>query len=146
MDELLKSSRSEIVSLFNDELTTFLSELLKIFGNLDKEKAALNKLSTYKNLIHTGLYANKESGIEMFSGYILSKGNEEFSSRISNKDYEFFYELSSNTTTSNKFTDIIMIIKNLFIQLDINNKESIFGYLDNLCSLSNIYAMKKLTK
>ena len=144
MEELLQLNNVEIITIFNDELKTFLNELLKIFNNVEHETNSLKQLIKYKQLIETGLSANIETGIEMFSGYIFAKNNENFSSKISNRDYNYFYELSSTVTTNNKLSEIILIIKQLFSSLDDSNKESIFGYLDNLCTLANIYAMKKL--
>jgi hypothetical protein len=148
MDEILSLSQLEIVTIFNDELKTFLTELLKIVNQLknitDTDTDNINKLLSYKNLIETGISANKEIAIDMFAGYIFSAGNEQFCEKISSKDYEFFYKMEEQIDKTNKLSEIIMIIKNLFIELSEVNKESIFGYLENLSTLSNIYAMKKI--
>ena len=148
MDELLKLSKIEIVQIFNDELMTFLSELLKIFNeiNIKSNKDSINKLMSYKNLIETGILANKELAIEMFSGYIFKKENEDFCKKISEKDYEYFITNQNKLDNSNKFEDLIDIIKDLFLQLSEINKENIFGYLDNLSTLANIFVMKKISK
>lgn len=144
MDELLKLSKSEIVSIFNDELKIFLSELLKIFEQINKDR--VNKLLSYKNLIETGIIANKELAIEMFSGYIFKKENEDFCKKISEKDYEYFIKNQDKLDKSNKFEDLIGIIKELFLQLSEMNRENIFGYLENLSTLANIFVMKKISK
>ena len=145
MDQLSELSTLEIVTLFNDELITFISELLKIFNQIKNvPKSSTNTIMTYKNLIQTGIKINKEIGIEMFSGYIYSKGNEDFCEKISSRDYEFFYKIDENLEENNQLAEIIIIIKNLFIELSEQNKENIFGYLDNLSVLSNVYFMKKM--
>ncbi len=152
MDELLKLSKIEIVKIFNDELMIFLSELLKIFNEVNKEnKNSINKdnvnvLISYKNLIETGIVVNKEIAIEMFSGYIFKKENEDFYKKISEKDYEYFIKNKDKLDKTNKFENLISIIKDLFVQLSETNKESIFGYLENLSTLSNIFVMKKISK
>ena len=144
MEQLLALNKSDVIIIFNDELTTFLSELLKIFTQLKSNKETTNQLLNYKNLIESGISANVETGVEMFAGYIFSEGNDDFCQRISNKDYNFFYKLEESIDKSNKFSEVIMLIKNLFIQLNDTNKESIFGYLENLCTLANVYAIKKM--
>ena len=144
MEQLLALNKFDIIIIFNDELTTFLSELLKIFTQLKSNKETTNQLLNYKNLIESGISANVETGIEMFAGYIFSEGNGNFCQRISDRDYNFFYKLEESFDKSNKFSDVIMLIKNLFIQLNDTNKESIFGYLENLCTLANVYAIKKI--
>ena len=144
MEQLLALNKSDIIIIFNDELTTFLSELLKIFTQLKSNKETINQLLNYKNLIDSGISANIETGIEMFAGYIFSEGNDDFCQRISDRDYNFFYKLEESIDKSNKFSEVIMLIKNLFIQLNDTNKESIFGYLENLSTLANVYAIKKI--
>ena len=144
MDELLGLTRLEIVSIFNDELNTFLTELLKIVNELKIDTDNINKLLSYKSLIETGISANKEIAIDMFAGYIFSAGNENFCEKISSKDYDYFYKMEEQIDKTNKLSEIIMIIKNLFMKLSEVNKESIFGYLENLSTLSNIYAIKKI--
>ena len=144
MDELLALPRLEIVTIFNDELNTFLTELLKIVNEIKIDTDNINKLLSYKNLIETGISANKEIAIDMFAGYIFSAGNENFCEKISSKDYEYFYKIEEQIDKTNKLSEIIMIIKNIFMKLSEVNKESIFGYLENLSTLSNIYAMKKI--
>ena len=152
MNELLQLSKIEIVKIFNDELMIFLSELLKIFNEVNKKnKDSINKdnvniLISYKNLIETGIVVNKEIAIEMFSGYIFKKENEDFYQKISEKDYEYFIQNKDKLDKSNKFENLISIIKDLFVQLSETNKESIFGYLENLSTLSNIFVMKKISK
>jgi len=137
MDELLAVSQLEIVTIFNDELKTFLTELLKIVTKLKNttDTDDMNKLLSYKNLIETGISANKEVAIDMFAGYIFSEGNEKFCEKISSRDYDFFYKMEEQINKTNKLSEIIMIIKNLFIELSEVNKESIFGYLENLSTL-----------
>ena len=142
MDELLKLTKTEIVTIFNDELNTFLTELLLIIKNVEVNDDNRSKLLSYKNLIDTGISTNKEIGIEMFSGYIFS--NDNFYEKISSRDYDFFYKMDEEIDKTNKFVEIIIIIKNLFIQLSETSKDNLFGYLENLSTLSNIYAMKKI--
>jgi hypothetical protein len=96
--------------------------------------------------METGINSNKEIGVDMYAGYIFAKGNEEFSEKISARDYNFFYKMEEQIGKSNKFAEILIIVKNLFIQLSDSNKECIFGYLENLTLLANVYAMKKLAK
>ena len=142
-----KLSRDEIITLFNDELITFISELLKIFNQINKNipEESFNTIITYKNLIETGIAINKEIGIEMFSVYIFSKANNEFSNKISARDYEYFYNIEEDLNGQNHLIELIMIIKNLFRELSSENQENIFGYLENLCVLSNGYFLKKIT-
>jgi len=142
MDELLKLTKTEIVTIFNDELNTFLMELLLIIKNVEVNDDNRSKLLSYKNLIDTGISTNKEIGIEMFSGYIFS--NDNFYDKISSRDYDFFYKMDEEIDKTNKFVEIIIIIKKLFIQLSETSKDNLFGYLENLSTLSNIYAMKKI--
>jgi len=145
MDQLVELNKVEIVKMFNDELITFISELLKILNQIKNiNNSEINTIMTYKNLIQTGIIINKEIGIEMFSGYIYAEGNEEFCEKISSKDYNFFYKIEENLDKTNQLAEIIFIIKNLFVQLSEQNKENIFGYLDNLSILSNVYFMKKI--
>lgn len=142
MDELLKLTKTEIVTIFNDELNTFLTELLLIIKNVEVNDDNRSKLLSYKNLIDTGISTNKEIGIEMFSGYIFS--NDNLYDKISSRDYDFFYKMDEEIDKTNKFVEIIIIIKKLFIQLSETSKDNLFGYLENLSTLSNIYAMKKI--
>ena len=144
MEQLLALNKSDVVIIFNDELLTFLSELLKIFSQVKSNNDTTSELLNYKTLIESGIAANKETGVEMFAGYIFSEGNDDFCKKIADRDYDFFYKLEENIDKSNKFSKVIMLIKNLFIQLSDTNKESICGYLENLCTLANVYAMKKL--
>jgi hypothetical protein len=145
MDELLSLKRSEIVSIFNDELKTFLSELLKIVNNLKINNDKVEKLLSYKSLIETGIMANVEIAINMFTGYIFGKGNDDFCKKITERDYNFFLNMEEQIDKKNNLVDIIVIIKEIFLQLSENNRESIFGYLENLSTLGNIFVMKKLS-
>jgi len=145
MDKLLELPKKDIIAIFNDELTTFLSELIKIFSALNK-KDNIAALVTYKTMIENGISINNEIAIEMFSSYIFGTGNEEFCSKISARDYSFFFNTSFVTDETNKLAEIITIIKSLFIELSEGNKENIFGYLENLSTLANIYTMKNLSK
>ena len=144
MDQLMELSKDEVVSLFNSELTTFLSELVKIFSKISTDSSNFSQLLSYKSLIEVGISTNREVGIDMYAGYIFSSGNEGFNEKISSRDYDFFYKMEDKIDKSNKFAEILLIVKHLFIQLSESNKENIFGYLENLMLLANIYAVKKL--
>lgn len=146
MDQLMALSKDEVVSLFNGELTTFLSELVKIFSNMSVDTNSFSQLLSYKSLIETGINSNREIGADMFAGYIFASGNETFGEKISSRDYDFFYKMEESIDKSNKFAEILLIIKHLFIQLSESNKENIFGYLENLVLLANVYAIKKIGK
>lgn len=146
MDQLMELSKDHVVSLFNSELTTFLSELVKIFSKMNVDTTCYSQLISYKSLMETGINSNRDIGVDMFAGYIFADGNEAFSEKISSRDYNFFYKMEEQIGKSNKFAEILLIVKNLFIQLSESNKESIFGYLENLTLLANVYAMKKLGK
>jgi hypothetical protein len=146
MDQLMELSRDEVVTLFNGELSTFLSELVKIFSKMAVDTKSYNQLLSYKSLIETGINSNKEIGVDMFAGYIFASGNESFMEKISSRDYNFFYKMEETIGTANKFAEVLLIVKHLFIQLTETNKENIFGYLENLALLANVYAIKKLGK
>jgi len=146
MDQLMQLSKDEVVTLFNGELSTFLSELVKIFSKMTVDQVSFNQLLSYKSLIEAGINSNKEIGVDMFAGYIFSSSNDDFIEKISSRDYDFFYKMEEKIDSSNKFAEILLIIKHLFIQLSDINKENIFGYLENLSLLANVYAMKKLGK
>jgi hypothetical protein len=146
MDQLMQLSKDEVVTLFNGELSTFLSELVKIFSKMTVDQVSFNQLLSYKSLIEAGINSNKEIGVDMFAGYIFSSSNDDFMEKISSRDYDFFYKMEEKIDSSNKFAEILLIIKHLFIQLSDTNKENIFGYLENLSLLANVYAMKKLGK
>ena len=145
MDQLMELSKDEVVTLFNSELSTFLSELVKIFSKMSVDQGSFNQLLSYKSLIETGINSNKEIGADMFAGYIFSS-SDNFMEKISLRDYDFFYSMEEKIDSSNKFAEVLLIIKHLFIQLSDSNKENIFGYLENLALLANVYAMKKLGK
>lgn len=145
MDQIMQLSKNEVVTLFNSELSTFLSELVKIFSLLSVEPSSFNQLLSYKSLIETGINSNKEIGADMFAGYIFSS-SDNFMEKISSRDYDFFYSMEEKIDSSNKFAEVLLIVKHLFIQLSESNKESIFGYLENLALLANVYAIKKLGK
>ncbi len=145
MDQLMELSKDEVVTLFNSELSTFLSELVKIFSKMSVDQGSFNQLLSYKSLIETGINSNKEIGADMFAGYIFSS-SDNFMEKISSRDYDFFYSMEEKIDSSNKFAEVLLIIKHLFIQLSDSNKENIFGYLENLALLANVYAMKKLGK
>lgn len=146
MDQLMELSRDEVVTLFNGELSTFLSELVKIFSKMQVDTKSYNQLLSYKSLIETGINSNKEIGVDMFAGYIFASENESFMEKISSRDYNFFYKMEETIGATNKFAEVLLIVKHLFIQLTETNKENIFGYLENLALLANVYAMKKLGK
>lgn len=146
MEQIMQLPKEQVVSLFNSELSTFLSELVKIFSKMNVDNSSYSQLLSYKSLMETGISSNKEIGVDMFAGYIFAKGNEEFSDKISSRDYNFFYKMEEQIGKTNKFAEILLIIKNLFIQLSSFNKECIFAYLENLSLLANVYAMKKFSK
>jgi hypothetical protein len=146
MDQLMALSKDEVVSLFNGELSTFLSELVKIFSKMSVDSSSYSQLLAYKSLIETGIGSNREVGADMFAGYIFATGNETFGEKISSRDYNFFYQMEEKIDKSNKFAEVLLIVKHLFIQLSESNKENIFGYLENLVLLANVYAVKKLSK
>jgi len=148
MDQLMELSKDEVVTLFNGELLTFLSELVKILSNMSVDSSSFNQLLSYKSLIETGINSNKDIGADMFAGYIFSPSSmsEGLVEKISSRDYDFFYKMEEKISSSNKFAEVLLIIKRLFIQLTDTNKENIFGYLENLALLANVYAMKKLGK
>jgi len=139
-------SKDEVVSLFNSELTTFLSELVKIFSKMSVDSSSYSQLLSYKSLIETGINSNRDVSADMFAGYIFADGNETFAEKISSKDYNFFYQMEEKIDKSNKFAEVLLVVKHLFIQLSESNKENIFGYLENLVLLSNVYAIKKIGK
>lgn len=146
MDQLMSLSKDEVVSLFNSELTTFLSELVKILSKMNIDSSSYSQLLTYKSLIETGINSNRDIGADMFAGYIFAVGNETFVDKISSKDYNFFYKMEEEIDQSNKFAEVLLIVKHLFIQLSESNKENIFGYLENLVLLANVYVVKKMGK
>ena len=146
MDQLMSLSKDEVVSLFNSELTTFLSELVKILSKMNIDSSSYSKLLTYKSLIETGINSNRDIGADMFAGYIFAVGNETFVDKISSKDYNFFYKMEEEIDQSNKFAEVLLIVKHLFIKLSESNKENIFGYLENLVLLANVYVVKKMGK
>lgn len=147
MDQLLNLTKDESVVLFNSELLIFLSELIKIVTAMNIDTATLNKLLSYKSLIDTGISANKEIGVEMCASYIIMPENENIIQKVNDRDYDFFYSMDSTTIdNTNQFTDILLIIKDLFMQLSETNKENVFAYLENLILLGNVYVMKKLKK
>jgi hypothetical protein len=144
MEQLMALSKDEVVSLFNSELTTFLSELVKIFSKMNIDSSSYSQLLSYKSLIETGINSNREIGADMFAGYIFAVENETFVDKISTKDYDFFYKMEEKIDKSNQFAEVLLIVKHLFIQLSESNKENIFGYLENLVLLANVYVVKKI--
>jgi hypothetical protein len=135
-------SKKDIINIFNSEIIVFITELLKIFKYYESNADTITELQYYKNLIETGISVNIESGVEMFSSYLLMEGNEDFLDKIKNKDYDYFYKMQIQD--NNNFSDIIKIIKKISLKLNEENKSNIFGYLENLSILSNIYVIKKM--
>ena len=105
MDQLMELPKEQVVTLFNGELSTFLSELVKIFSKMSLESTSYSQLLSYKALIETGINSNRDIGVDMFAGYIFGKGNNEFSEKISSRDYNFFYKMEEQIDKSNKFAD-----------------------------------------
>ena len=142
MDDLLKLEKKNIIMLFNEELSIFLTELQRIFSEINECSTSASKISTYKKTIKSAIKVNTTIGISMFSAYIFDDANKNFSEKISAGDYDYFLELSSTLDNTNAFYDIITIIKSLFIKLSEESKTNIFGFLKNLTLLANVFVLK----
>jgi len=144
MENIKNLKKDEIAKMFNEQIKIFIKEIIKIMENANDKKLDINKIKYYKTNMKAGLAMNKYSGIDMFSGYILSDENKDFTSKIVERDYNYFYSMTYEKEVDNSMAEMIIIIKNILNNLCDENKENIFGYLENLCTLSNIYAMKKI--
>jgi hypothetical protein len=144
MENIKNLKKDEIAKMFNQQIKIFIKEIIKIMENANDKKLDINKIKYYKTNMKAGLAMNKYSGIDMFSGYILSDENKDFTSKIVERDYNYFYSMKYEKNVDNSMAEMIMITKNILNNLCDENKENIFGYLENLCTLSNIYAMKKI--
>ena len=133
-----------VVDLFNEQLKDFIEQIIVIIKFLNDDKTLSISL-TYNNYIKTAISCNKVSGIETFSGYIFSSENQDFTKKISERDINYFNNINFENQASNNLLDLIKIIRNIVPQLGNANQEKIFSYLDNLCTLSNIYTLKTIT-
>lgn len=140
----IKMKLSEYVTLFNEQLQEFIDQLNNIINHLNDEKT-LSISSTYNNCIKAALYMKQDTCIEAYSGYILKPENKDFTTKIAERDLNYFNNIQFENQASNNLLDLIKIIRNVVPQLKNEDQEKIFGYLENLCTLSNLYALEKIS-
>jgi hypothetical protein len=144
MENIKNLKKEELVVIFNDQIKTFIKQIIKITETANDKNLDLSKIKYYKNSLKAGLVINKYTAIDMFSGYILSEENKDFTKKIGERDYNYFYNIKYEKDVENSLADMIQITRNIMNNLNDENKENIFGHLENLCLLTNLYTIKKI--
>ena len=62
------------------------------------------------------------------------------------RNYEYFYLLADNDIIEPEFRELLSIIKTVSYGIDDETKNIIFGYIENITVLADIYAYKKMEK
>ena len=64
--------------------------------------------------------------------------------QVQAKNYKYFYALVDNDIVDVEFRDLLQIIKTVSMGIDEESMENIFGYIENVTVLANIYACKTI--
>lgn len=146
MSDLMSMSINDITNIFNDELNTFLNQLIHIATQLNIDKKDFNKISLSRRTLEQGMSINKSICIDMYAAFLFAHGHENFIENIKNRKYDYFYNLMETEEIQEDFKELLSIISTVSYSLSDDLKNDIFGYLENISVLSNIYAIKKIKK
>jgi maltodextrin utilization protein YvdJ len=136
----------DLISVFNDQITEFLSQLQVIIDDLTERdlmsRRSKANLEFYKNMVEKAISVNQEILIETFGSYILTE--PDLVNRVVERDEQFFinYDYSGTTDDAN-IQELIMIVKDVSQHIGDDNKDTVFEYLQILCQLTVAYAQKK---
>lgn len=125
-----------ILAAFNNQLSEFLDDVVRLFPNDIDIRAAKNSLSMMKKmnpkLILTAWY-NYVS--QPYGEEILNKGLEPFIEKNYTEDIKYLED-------SSKVLEVIDRIRNPIKEMNNTDKDISLKYINNLNKLSNIYFTK----
>jgi len=82
----------------------------------------------------------------MYAFFLLKPEFETFLENVQKRNYEYFYLLADNDIIEPEFRELLSIIKTVSYGIDDETKNIIFGYIENITVLADIYAYKKMEK
>lgn len=144
MTDLLSASIDTIVKTFNDEMITFLNQLMVIADQIEISKVNLSKVQFSKRTLVQAININSIICINLFAAFILNPEFSDFLEQVQAKNYKYFYALVDNDIVDVEFRDLLQIIKTVSMGIDEESMENIFGYIENVTVLANIYACKTI--
>jgi hypothetical protein len=144
MAELLSASIDTIVKTFNDELNTFLNQLMLIADQITISKSNLSKVQISKRRLVQAMQINSVLCINLYATFLLNPEFEDFLPNVQSRNYEYFYILADNEKIEPQFKELLSIIKTVSYDIDDELKNIVFGYVENITILANIFACKKL--
>ena len=142
MDELMNASSNEINMIFNDELVTFLCQLISVAKQMNMKKSEFIKVETSKTKLVQSIEINKSLCINLYATFLLDPKFESFLTNIQQRNYKYFYDLTESETFDDDFKDLMIIIKSVSYDVSNEIKDDIFGYVENLTILASVFAMK----
>jgi|SaaInlStandDraft_4_1057021.scaffolds.fasta_scaffold08018_2 hypothetical protein len=146
MADLLAANIDTIVKTFNDELNTLLNQLMIIADQIEISKTDLCKVKASKKQLLDAIYINVNLCVNMYAFFLLKPEFETFLENVQKRNYEYFYLLADNDIIEPEFRELLSIIKTVSYGIDDETKNIIFGYIENITVLADIYAYKKMEK
>lgn len=146
MDELLNSSITDIVTIFNDELNVMLNQLIIITKKLNMTEDEKNTVFNSKNKLCNAIKVNENLCVDMYAKFLLTERFDGFFNNIKARNYQYFYDLTEKEEIDPEFKELMVLIRTVSYQVGDETKNDVFGYVENLSLLATIYAQKKIEK
>ena len=80
----------------------------------------------------------------MYATFLIDPDYADFLPNVQNKNYQYFYDLAESEEIDPEFRELMQIIKKVSYDVNDELKADVFGYMENITILANIYAGKKL--
>ena len=142
MASLMSCEMKDIVTMFNDELQTFIIQLMHIAEQINMTKKEMSTILSSKRDLETGMKINQKLCIDLYAKFLFEDGHETFVENVKCRNYDYFYELVKKETIDDEFKELLQIVVTVSYNLDDDLKNDIFGYLENITDLAITYAAK----
>jgi hypothetical protein len=146
MSKLMDCTDMEIISLFNDEITTFVDQLMNISTQISLTPEELVKINKSKKDLDTGMRINLKLCIELYTVFLFKPEHDQFVESVKNRNYDYFYKLVAQEDIDDEFKELLEIITTVSYNLDNEIRNDIFGYLENITDLALVYVAKTVKK
>ncbi len=127
---------SNLLTAFNDQLSSFIDDMLIIYPSDVDIMYAKNSFTTIRKMNHRLVITVCQDKINSLYFNQIMSGDLEF---FLNKDYTTDLAESQN---SSKIMESINRLRQPIRSMDTNNREKSIKYLQNISNLSNLYFSK----
>jgi hypothetical protein len=125
----MASNRAIIAQCFNKKLDEFLADLISVFPEDSDFRTFKNSFNVLKNI-------DERKGISMYVQYVAP-----FREAIRTRDERFFLSTDYNDIAgNNNVSELVDKLKGLWVQMNADNKESVWKYIEVFAALGDRFA------